>query len=159
MTLRYPFAVLAEAMGVSENQAVMRLGINGKAGQQYRAEGMTEKVADRMAVKAGLHPFEVWPEMAVVNMEEAERLEQERLERRRRIARESARRRYHEDPEIRARKLAATRAYKATTKRARDLQPHRSPKRRQEANRRFYRRHAERLKAEQRTRYATRRAA
>lgn len=61
---RYPFAALATAMGVSENQAGRLLKLSGEARAKYRRHGMTEEVADRMAVKAGMHPFEVWPEMA-----------------------------------------------------------------------------------------------
>ncbi len=71
MTHRYPFAPLVEAMGCSANQAIIRLGISGKSGQEYRQFGLSEKVADRLAVRAGLHPFEVWPDMAEANLEAA----------------------------------------------------------------------------------------
>lgn len=64
---RYPFAPLAALMGCTEASAARRLNISGRTEQEYRREGMSEKVADRMAVRAGYHPFEVWPEMAEYN--------------------------------------------------------------------------------------------
>jgi hypothetical protein len=62
--MKYPFAPLAALMGLTEHAAGVALGISGRTEQEYRRDGMSEKVADRMAVKAGLHPFSVWPEMA-----------------------------------------------------------------------------------------------
>lgn len=61
---RYPLEPLAAAMGLSMNQACLRLGISGSTQQEYRRRGVTEKVADRLAVRAELVPYEVWPEMA-----------------------------------------------------------------------------------------------
>lgn len=89
---RFPFAALAAALGLSENQAIMRLSISGKSGQLYRHEGMSEKVADRMAVRAGLHPFEVWPEMANAAIEDVDRKDAARLEERQQASRENWRR-------------------------------------------------------------------
>lgn len=60
---RYPLEPLAEAMHLSANQAIQVLGLRGKQGQEVRRRGFTELTADRAAAKAGLHPFEVWPEM------------------------------------------------------------------------------------------------
>jgi len=62
-TLRYPFAPLAAAMGMSENGAARALGLSGSSYKQYRSAGVSELVGDRLAVRAGLHPYEVWPEM------------------------------------------------------------------------------------------------
>lgn len=36
---------------------------NGNEYRLRRAHGVTEAIADRLAVAAGYHPFEVWPEM------------------------------------------------------------------------------------------------
>lgn len=60
---RYPWAPLAAASGLSEHQLAIRLAVSGSTEQQYRRDGMSELVADRMACKLDLHPFEVWPEM------------------------------------------------------------------------------------------------
>lgn len=61
---RYPFAPLAEQMGVSEGEACRRLKLSGRTEQEYRRQGVSERVADRLAVAAGFHPFSIWPEMA-----------------------------------------------------------------------------------------------
>lgn len=62
MTRRYPYAPLAAAMGLSEHQAAIKLGLSGSTEQTYRQRGVTDRVGDRLAVKAGLHPVEVWGE-------------------------------------------------------------------------------------------------
>lgn len=61
---RYPFAPLAEVLGMSERGAAHHLGVTGSTEQRYRRDGMTMAVADRLAIRAGRHPFELWPEMA-----------------------------------------------------------------------------------------------
>lgn len=63
VTRRYDLEPLATAMGCTLAAACRRLGVSGSTMQEYRRDGVTEKVADRVAVKAGLHPYEVWPEM------------------------------------------------------------------------------------------------
>lgn len=70
--MRYPFAALAEAMGVSESQACRVLKLSGSTEQEYRREGMTERVADRLAVAAGFHAFSIWPEMLDAQIESVE---------------------------------------------------------------------------------------
>lgn len=60
---RYPLDPLLNAMGMSHNQACYSLGLSGSTQQEYRRRGVTERVADRLAVKAGLIAYEVWPEM------------------------------------------------------------------------------------------------
>lgn len=60
---RFPFDRLVAAMGVSPNRACVELGISGTTAQEYRALGVTECVADRLAVRAGFHPYEIWPEL------------------------------------------------------------------------------------------------
>lgn len=84
-TTKYPFAPLAKAMCMTEAQACRELGISGSTQQEYRSVGMSEKVADRMAVKAGLHAFDIWPEMV-------EHAIADELEARRRASRERKRR-------------------------------------------------------------------
>lgn len=61
--VRYPLDPLFDAMRLSPHQACVVLGLSGSTQKEYRARGVTEKVADRLAVKAGLSPYEVWPEM------------------------------------------------------------------------------------------------
>lgn len=159
----YPFAPLAAAMGLSENQAIIRLGVNGRMGQQYRHEGMSERVADRLAVKAKLHPFEVWPEMAdraIRDVSDLDKIESaERLERRRRIARESARRRYWEDEALRERKKAAVRASGASRSRSRRFQPSQHGEVKRERDRAYYKRNREAILARKHARDAAKRAA
>ena len=60
---RYPFAPLARLMGMSEHEAATDLGLKGSTYQDYKRRGVTEAVADRLATKAGLSPYEVWPEL------------------------------------------------------------------------------------------------
>jgi hypothetical protein len=48
---------------LSANQALLHLGVSGTTQKQYRADGVSEKVADRLAARAGLTTYEVWPEM------------------------------------------------------------------------------------------------
>lgn len=63
MTHRYPLEPLASAMGETVAAACRLLGVSGSVQQEYRRRGVTERVADRLAVRAGLHAYEVWPEM------------------------------------------------------------------------------------------------
>lgn len=104
--IRYPFAPLAALMGSSEASAARRLNVSGKTEQQYRREGLSAKVADRMAVRAGYHPYEVWPEMIAADFEDTHKAELERKAR-------WARTRYRKDPAFRARKIASARSYYA----------------------------------------------
>lgn len=57
---KYPFHPLAAAMRLSESQACKTLNSN----YRYVYDGMSLEVAERLALKAGFHPFEVWPVMA-----------------------------------------------------------------------------------------------
>lgn len=151
--MRYPLAALVAASGLTEAQLARRVGLSGSTLKMARERGLVERSADRYAVRAGLHPFEVWPEMADEHLADLERVEAERLERRRQIARESARRRYHEDPEVRAKRIEAAAAWRATNSRALQFQPSRQPEARREQSRTYYQRHAERLRAEARERH------
>lgn len=59
---RYPLDTLREAMGSpSWNGLGRALGISGATLYEYRERGLTALVADRLAIKAGLHPAMVWP--------------------------------------------------------------------------------------------------
>lgn len=59
---RYPLDPLLDALGLrSLNQAAARIGVSGATLYEYRDRGLTAHVADRLAVKAGLHPAMVWP--------------------------------------------------------------------------------------------------
>jgi hypothetical protein len=70
---RYPFADLARTMGLSEHQAGVALGLSGSTQQEYRQRGVTERVGDRLACKAGFHPSEVWPDWMTDSIERASR--------------------------------------------------------------------------------------
>ncbi len=56
----YPFEALAGRLGLSAHKTGELLQISGSTMQDYRARGLTEQVADRLAVRAGLHPACVW---------------------------------------------------------------------------------------------------
>lgn len=60
---RYPLDALALASGCSLSSLGRQLGYSGTTWKQYRDEGVTEVVADRCAVKMGLTPWEVWPDL------------------------------------------------------------------------------------------------
>lgn len=61
---RYPLAPLAVVMGESVGNLAKLLGIGGPEYQRYKTDGMLRETAERKALKAGFHPYEVWPEMA-----------------------------------------------------------------------------------------------
>jgi hypothetical protein len=61
---RYSLDPLFEAMRMTPHAACLWLGCSGSTELEYRSRGVTDRVADRLAVKAGFHPFEIWPELA-----------------------------------------------------------------------------------------------
>lgn len=61
---RYPLEPLLAALGKTLSGAQHELGIGGPEYRRYRDEGMSRDVAERKAMKAGLHPYEVWHDMA-----------------------------------------------------------------------------------------------
>jgi hypothetical protein len=67
---RYSLHPLADAVGVELPGLARILNVSGSTWQKYRDEGVTEKVADRAAVKCGFHPFMIWPEMADHNFDD-----------------------------------------------------------------------------------------
>lgn len=62
--MRYPIEPLVAAMGTTTNRALLMLGVSGSRQGPYRREGISERVAENLAAKAGFHVFEIWPEMA-----------------------------------------------------------------------------------------------
>lgn len=60
---RYPLEPLAQRMGLSLHKMCEELRISGSTAQDYRRRGVTEAVADRLAGRAGLVAYEIWPEM------------------------------------------------------------------------------------------------
>lgn len=61
---RYPLAPLLELTGWTMTQVRQVAPCGGGEYQRRLREGVTERIADRLAVAAGLHPHVVWPEMA-----------------------------------------------------------------------------------------------
>lgn len=70
-TRRYHPNALAAALGMSVNAACVAGGVSGSTQKDARCHGFTRNFADRLAVKAGYHPYEVWPEMADHDHEDA----------------------------------------------------------------------------------------
>lgn len=73
MKRRYSVAPLARLMHRSEYSALAALGVSGTTSKQYRADGVSRRVADRLAVNAGYHPSEVWPEITEDDIEDFSR--------------------------------------------------------------------------------------
>lgn len=138
--VRYPFASLAAAMCTTEARAARELGLSGSTEQQYRRDGVSARVADRLAVKAGVHPYEVWPEMvdhviAAMTVEceagdctnrfvppvTASGQKRKRYCSRACQLRWNHKRRYQSDPAARERQKAAARRYKAEVRESRRM--------------------------------------
>jgi hypothetical protein len=127
VTVRYSLQPLADALGLTLDTPGLarRLNLSGTTWKEYRDLGVSERVADRLACKAGLHPYTVWPEMADAHVaavhhecvECSERfLPRQRNQRYcskrckdRRTAREYQRRKYAADPEAKKARVAAYR--------------------------------------------------
>lgn len=60
----YPLQALAEVAGVEFRSLGRLLGLSGSSWPVVRDRGATMDAAERYAVRLGLHPFSVWPEMA-----------------------------------------------------------------------------------------------
>jgi hypothetical protein len=126
---RYPIEPLARLLGISPGTALARLGVSGSTAKQYRTEGVSGRVADRLAVRAGFHPAEVWPEWTDHQIEAAmvecaaddcaDRFlpanSRHRYCSHRCQSRTAARARYARDEAGRERKRAAQRRYDAET--------------------------------------------
>lgn len=59
---RYPLEPLRRLSGLGRKQFIQRVGVGGKDYARYWSEGVSWKVADRIAGRCGFHPAEVWPE-------------------------------------------------------------------------------------------------
>lgn len=136
MTRRYPLDQLFEAMGLDAPAACRRLRLSGSVMVKYRSEGVTELVADRLATRAGLATYTVWPEMLddviedVALADVVERVTALELEQVRAITRPlrsrlrrnaAARRRYAENAAYREQVRAQVKAYDQANTRARKI--------------------------------------
>lgn len=151
--MNYRFSSLAEAMGESETHTFRRLRVNGARRQIILEDGIDIDQAERWALKLGMHPFEVWPEMvneALLAGTKAcaacggpfvpSRPSHVYCCHNCRVRVGMRRRRL--DPEIRARELQARRRYAAESRHAKRLKD------------RLYRmRNGDRIRAQQRARY------
>lgn len=62
--LRYSLEPILRLTGWSFAHVQTLAPCNGEEYRLRRAEGVTERIADRLATVAGLHVYVVWPEMA-----------------------------------------------------------------------------------------------
>jgi hypothetical protein len=67
----YSLAPLAALAGVEVQQLASKLRLSGSDWQRYRDDGVSEKVADRLARKLGFAAYNVWPEMIDHAIEDA----------------------------------------------------------------------------------------
>jgi hypothetical protein len=88
---RYPLRDLLVAANITRGDAPRVLAFGGPEYRRWSDEGMTREVAERKALKAGLHPYTVWPEM--VDHDDAERSAAQRAAAARRKRRQYSRRR------------------------------------------------------------------
>lgn len=126
----YPFSALLDKLGnPTVGPGSRTLGISGAAFNRYRERGLDADQADRLAVSAGFHPTEVWPDWCdgVEYVPDAfcpecgEGFDRGRKDqvyctrtcKERRFSRERQRRLYATDDEFRARKVEAVRRYYA----------------------------------------------
>lgn len=61
---RYPLEPFFKLTGFSLNRIREIAPCAGPEYQLRQSEGVTERIADRLASAAGFHPWEIWPEMA-----------------------------------------------------------------------------------------------
>ncbi len=58
---RFAFDAIEAHLGPASTATIaMRLGVSARTVWRWRASGLTELQADRVAVAAGLHPGSVW---------------------------------------------------------------------------------------------------
>lgn len=60
---RYPLQPLLDAGGLSLARAARQLGTSGSSLKRFAAEGMDRDAAERLALRAGLHPYEIFTDM------------------------------------------------------------------------------------------------
>lgn len=63
MSARYPLQALVAASGLTEAELGRRVGLSGSTLKHVREHGLAERSADRYAVRAGMVPSAVWPEL------------------------------------------------------------------------------------------------
>lgn len=150
MTRRYPLEPLRRLSWLSRGEFAKKVSVGGKDYARYWSEGVSWKVADRIAGACGFHPAEVWPEW----FDEAEAA-------RRAALNAGERRRYIDDDAKRARRIEQSRRYwwenhdyvlAQKRRRAADLDPEVKKTRR----RAHYERHREAILAKKRATYAER---
>ena len=127
MSARYPLAALVAASGLTESALARRVGLSGSTLKAARERGLVERAADRYAVRAGLHPAQVWDDWidgaGVTCPECGSRFVPLRKSHRyctqdcyqRRYKREKYRARYATDAAFRARELEKSRRYRHET--------------------------------------------
>lgn len=108
---RYDLASLLEATGLSEAALGRLVGLSGSTLKNARERGLTMEAADRYAVRAGLHPFEVWVSMPG--------------DRKRDQWNAAGRRRWASDPAHRAARAEYMRRYRAEAARSINVQKRR----------------------------------
>jgi len=118
---RYSLEPIAALLEVPLSSLGRRLNLSGSTWKEYRDRGVSEKVADRLAVKVGVHPHTLWPEMLDHALADVDKAEEERRKKVNARKAAAARRKYAEDAEFRARRLADMRAYKEASRRAQRL--------------------------------------
>lgn len=70
---RYPLGPLAALVHLSPWTTLERAGITGSHAQDFIRRGMSARVADRVAVRHGFLPYEVWPEILDAAIADLER--------------------------------------------------------------------------------------
>lgn len=74
MTRRYRLEPLFALTGWTYQSIRTLAPCNGTEWRTRQTEGVTERMADRLACEAGFHPWVVWPEMGEQAIEDAERV-------------------------------------------------------------------------------------
>lgn len=59
----YPFGPLLEALRTTHGAFAKRHGVSGRDVKVMVEQGLTEYQADKYAIRAGLHPGDVWPDL------------------------------------------------------------------------------------------------
>lgn len=59
---RWPWTPLGELLGGSVRSQAERLGVDDAQVSRWKRAGLSDAMADRCAIRAGLHPAIVWPD-------------------------------------------------------------------------------------------------
>jgi hypothetical protein len=59
--VRWPVAPLEKLSGLTVYQLAEAIGWERTIGRRWEQRGLTDRLADHVAVAVGLHPAEVWP--------------------------------------------------------------------------------------------------